>query len=155
MLKNIDTWKLTRPQSSFLYFLLGIIYRQKIKKGDYIKCHGIGYPHWKGHIFLCTMVFSDGTIGIDGVRVGASDFCVTKQTPNNSFTLTWHDAITDPPTEGGRYWCIVREIGDLSTSYFQWNCSYNPNDIPRWRSNGLRHDVIYWTEFAPMPYFIK
>ncbi len=72
--------------------------------------------------------------------------------PSTSFSLTWKDAQKEPPKEGGRYWCIVREINDLGTSYFQWNCAYNPNDIPRWTSNALRHDVILWTELAPMPF---
>ena len=69
-----------------------------------------------------------------------------------TFTLTWRDAEKDPPREGGRFWCIVREINDLGTSYYQWNCAYNPNDTPKWTSNALRKNVIWWTELAPRPF---
>lgn len=27
-----------------------------------------------------------------------------------TFTLTWKDAQKEPPKEGGRYWCVVRDI---------------------------------------------
>ena len=30
-----------------------------------------------------------------------------------TFTLTWKDAQKEPPKEGGRYWCVVRDINDL------------------------------------------
>ena len=69
-----------------------------------------------------------------------------------TFTLTWKNAETELPKEGGRYWCIVREINDLGVSYCQWNCAYNPNDVPRWTSNALRQDVVWWTELAPRPF---
>lgn len=36
--------------------------------------------------------------------------------------------VSSPPKEGGRYWCYCEEVGCLGTSYFQWNCSYNPSD---------------------------
>ena len=67
-----------------------------------------------------------------------------------TFTLTWKDAQQELPKEGGRYWCLVREINDLGTSYYQWNCSYNEND-KRWASNALYKDVVFWTELAPRP----
>jgi len=69
-----------------------------------------------------------------------------------TFTLTWKNAETEPPKEGGRYWCIVRDVNDLGVSYYQWNCAYNPNDVPRWTSNALRQDVVWWTELAPRPF---
>ena len=60
-----------------LYTLLGLVYSKKIQKGDKIKCFGIGYPHWKGEIFECTLVFNDGTIGIKNcIRVSEQDFRV-------------------------------------------------------------------------------
>ena len=77
MIKYINTWKLKKWQSNLLYTLLGLVYRKKIQKGDKIKCFGIGYPHWKGKVFKCTLVFNDGTIGIEnGIRVSAQDFRV-------------------------------------------------------------------------------
>ncbi len=73
--KYINTWKLKKWQSNLLYKLLGSVYSEKIKKGDKIRCHGIGYPHWKGEEFECTLDFNDGTIGIkNAVRVSAKDF---------------------------------------------------------------------------------
>ena len=67
------------------------------------------------------------------------------------FSLTWKDAQKELPKEGGRYLCIVREINDLGTSYFQWNCACNPNDN-RWSDNGKTMIVTHYTELAPMPF---
>ena len=62
-------------KTSICYFILGLVYHSPISKGDRIKCHGIGYPHWKNQEFECTMDFKDGTIGIlNGVRVAKKDF---------------------------------------------------------------------------------
>jgi len=72
--------------------------------------------------------------------------------PSTSFSLVWKNAEKEPPKEGGRYWCIVREINDLGTSYFQWNCAYNPDNLYKWSSNALSHNVIWWTELAPFPF---
>lgn len=66
------------------------------------------------------------------------------------FTRTWKSADTHPPSEGGRYWCLVAEINDLGTSHFQWNCSYHPKE-KRWSDNFETMRVIYWTELAPLP----
>lgn len=75
MLKYINTWKLKKWQSELLYKLLKILYNKKIKKGDKIKCFGIGYPHWKNQIFECTLDFMDGTIEINNnIRVSEKDF---------------------------------------------------------------------------------
>jgi hypothetical protein len=77
MIKFINTRKLQRWQSNLLYTLLGLVYRKKIQKGDKIKCFGIGYPHWKGKVFECTLDFKDGTIGIKNtIRVSEKDFRV-------------------------------------------------------------------------------
>ncbi len=77
MIKFINTWKLQRWQSNLLYTLLGLVYCKKIQKGDKIRCHGIGYPHWKGKEFESTLDFKDGTIGIKyAIRVSARDFRV-------------------------------------------------------------------------------
>jgi len=59
----------------------------------------------------------------------------------------WKD-VNNPPTEGGRYWCLVRDANDLGTSYYQWNCSYNPEGAweGKWHSNALRKNVVCWTE---------
>lgn len=67
----------------------------------------------------------------------------------HTFTLTWKDAQKEPPKEGGRYWCVVREVNDLGISHYQWNCAYNPEE--RWSSNALRKDVVLWTELPQMP----
>ena len=71
-----------------------------------------------------------------------------------TFTLTWKNAETEPPKEGGRYWCIVREVNDLGVSYYQWNCAYNPDASweGKWSSNALKQDVVWWTELAPRPF---
>ena len=71
-----------------------------------------------------------------------------------TFTLTWKDAEKNPPKESVRYWCIVREITDLYTDYYQWNCIYNPeaNWEGKWSNNEVRKDVVFWTEFAPRPF---
>jgi hypothetical protein len=83
MIKYINTWTLKKWQSNLLYTLLGLVYRKKIQKGDKIKCFGIGYPHWKGEIFECTLVFNDSTIGIkNAIRVSEQDFRVVKINPN-------------------------------------------------------------------------
>ena len=71
----------TRLRANLLYTLLGLIYSEKIQKGDKIKCYGIGYPQWKGEVFECTLDFKDGTIGIrNGVRVAEKDFRIIKIT---------------------------------------------------------------------------
>lgn len=56
----------------------------RIEKGDTIICHGIGCPHWKGFVFECTLVFTNGTIGINNaIRVAAKDFRVLNTTAGN------------------------------------------------------------------------
>jgi len=46
-----------------------------IRKGDTVRCKGIGYPHWKGQSFMVTLVFPDNTIGIRNcIRVASKDF---------------------------------------------------------------------------------
>jgi len=74
--------------------------------------------------------------------------------PSTTFTLTWKNVDKELPKEGGRYWCIVREVNDLGTSYYQWNCAYDPEATwtGKWSSNALRKDVIWWTELAPRPF---
>lgn len=65
----------TRLRANLLYTLLGLVYPAKIQKGDKIRCYGIGYPHWKGEDFECTLDFKDGTIGIkNAIRVAEKDF---------------------------------------------------------------------------------
>jgi hypothetical protein len=68
---------------------------------------------------------------------------------DNTFTLTWKDAKKEPPKEGGRYWCVIREVNDLGMSYFQWNCAYSPNE--KWTDDFIIYDVIYWVELPDMP----
>ena len=66
---------ITKLQANLVYALLGLIHPSKIEKGDKIRCHGIGYPHWRGEEFECTLDFKDGTIGIKNVvRVSKKDF---------------------------------------------------------------------------------
>lgn len=52
----------------------------------------------------------------------------------NTFIVTWKNAETDPPKEGGRYWCLIEEQNDLGKSHFQWNCSYHETE-KRWSDN--------------------
>lgn len=71
-----------------------------------------------------------------------------------TFTLTWKDAQKEPPKEVGRYWCVVRDLNDLGTSYYQWNCAYNPGNTwvgGEWSSNALLKDVVFWTELPQTP----
>lgn len=82
---------------------------------------------------------------------GNSDKQIPKRRISKKFTLTWKNAETDRPREGGRYWCIVREINSLGVSYYQWNCAYAP-EYNRWTSNSLIQDVVWWTELAPNPF---
>lgn len=67
-----------------------------------------------------------------------------------TFTLTWKDAQKEPPTEGGRFWCIVTEQNDLGKSHFQWNCSYHELE-KKWTDNFETVNVIWWTELPPIP----
>jgi len=65
----------TRLKVNFLYTFLALINYKKIKKGDNVKCYGIGYSHWKDREFECTAVFNDGRIGINNtIKVSKKDF---------------------------------------------------------------------------------
>lgn len=64
---------------------------------------------------------------------------------------TWKDAVMNPPKEAGRYWCYVRELKDLGFSYYQWNCSYNPNDSYCWSDGTTNVQVLMWTELLENP----
>lgn len=99
-----------------------------------------------------TAVIPAKLIGVKYEWVDEKHKILKKIIPNTSFALTWKNAENEPPKEVGRYWCIVKEITDLGVSYYQWNCAYNPNDIPRWTSNELKGTVIWWTELAPRPF---
>ena len=81
IIKNINTWKLKKSKALFLYKLIKLLTKdQKIQKYDTIKCWGIGYPHWKGKTFECTLIFKDDTIGVDGkIRVSRNDFYKIKK----------------------------------------------------------------------------
>ena len=73
--KYFNSWKLKRWKSNLQYTLLGLVYSAKIQKGDKSRCYGIGYPHWKGEEFECTLDCKDGTIGIkNAIRVAEKDF---------------------------------------------------------------------------------
>jgi hypothetical protein len=37
----------------------------------------------------------------------------------------WTSVDEQLPNESGRYWCYVKHLTDIGTSYFQWNCDYN------------------------------
>ena len=51
-----------------------------MKKGDRVKCKGIGYPQWKDMEFTVEVVFPDNIIKLDNkIRVGASDFEVVPE----------------------------------------------------------------------------
>lgn len=66
------------------------------------------------------------------------------------FERVWKNTKTNPPKEGGGYWCLVEEQNDLGKSHFQWNCSYNKEEN-RWSDNHKEYNVIFWTELAPNP----
>lgn len=64
----------------------------------------------------------------------------------------WKNAIINPPIDSDRYWCYVEEVTENGKSYFQWNCSYNPND--GWNVDMLEHlgaKVLYYTELLDDP----
>ena len=68
-------------------------------------------------------------------------------------TRQWKDAINNPPKQPDRYWCYVEEVTENGKSYFQWNCSYNP-DENRWGIDMLEElgaKVIHWTELLDPP----
>lgn len=79
---------------------------------------------------------------------------IPKSNPSLEFSLTWKDVDKELPKESGRYWCIVSEINELGLGHFQWNCSYNPNNISKWTDKGERLNVIWWTELAPLPFTV-
>lgn len=52
-----------------------MVIEQKFEKENLIFCKGIGYPHWKQHVFVVGAVFEDETLGLtNNVRVGSEDF---------------------------------------------------------------------------------
>ena len=56
--------------------------KEQIEKGDIVECTG-GYPHWKGMLFECTMIFNDNKIGIlNGVKVCADCFKIVEKLKN-------------------------------------------------------------------------
>ncbi len=63
---------------------------------------------------------------------------------------TWKDAETNPPKEMGRYWCYCKEINDLGTSTFEWNCFYDKEEN-EWRDNNEMYHVTHWTELMGKP----
>ena len=69
---------------------------------------------------------------------------------NISIHQTWKNAKSNPPKEGGRYWCVVEEQYDLGKSHFQWNCSYHEVE-KRWSDNLKHYNVIWWTELPKIP----
>lgn len=62
----------------------------------------------------------------------------------------WKDSVTNPPKDGGRYWCHVVEHGDLGESTYQWNCYYDKKDN-NWSDNLESMKVTHWTEFLDSP----
>jgi hypothetical protein len=64
----------------------------------------------------------------------------------------WIDVNDQLPGEGGRYWCFMRDITELGTSYFQWNCSYNAKE-KRFSDSTLFNGelVTHWRELPPPP----
>ena len=54
-----------------------------MKKGDQVKCLGIGYPGMKDKVFEVTVVFNDNTFGImidgHGIRLQCNDFVVIER----------------------------------------------------------------------------
>lgn len=55
--------------------------------------------------------------------------------------------VETPPIESNRYWCYVKELGDLGWSYYQWNCYYDKQDN-EWRDNMKK---VYVTHWQPLP----
>ena len=57
------------PQNAHLFI------GEDFKKGDRVRCKGVGYPHWKDRKFTVEVVFENDTIGLDNkIRVAAWDF---------------------------------------------------------------------------------
>jgi hypothetical protein len=56
------------------------------------------------------------------------------------------------PEEGGRYWCYVKDINELGTSYFQWNCAYNEKE-KRFSDSTLTNgeNVTHWQPLSEPP----
>ena len=67
----------------------------------------------------------------------------------SQFEKEWIPA-TNPPKEGGRYWCYCEVLGDLGIGHFQWNCSYDVQE-DSWRDNHEGYNVTHWTELLPPP----
>lgn len=57
--------------------------------------------------------------------------------------------VSEPPKESGRYWCLVKEINDLGTSFYQWNCYYNKT-LNQWFEDLVSHGVNV-THWQPLP----
>lgn len=64
----------------------------------------------------------------------------------------WIDVNDQLPEEGGRYWCYMRDITDLGTSYFQWNCAYNEKE-KRFSDSTLFNgeQVTHWRKLPEPP----
>jgi hypothetical protein len=56
------------------------------------------------------------------------------------------------PTEGGRYWCYIKELNDLGFSYFQWNCCYDERE-KRFTDSTLTggENVTHWMTLPKPP----
>ena len=86
----------------------------------------------------------------NGYIIGVNDCLNLKDLLSDYiFEKEWIPA-TNPPKEGGRYWCYCKEINDLGISHFQWNCSYDIQENS-WRDNHETYNVTHWTELLPPP----
>jgi hypothetical protein len=56
------------------------------------------------------------------------------------------------PEESGRYWCYVKDINELGTSYFQWNCCYHAKE-KRFTDSTLTdgENITHWMPLPPAP----
>lgn len=62
----------------------------------------------------------------------------------------WNDINELLPEKSGRYWCYVKELNDLGTSYYQWNYSYN-NTTKTFNIDGCGGHVTHWTTLMDTP----
>lgn len=63
--------------------------------------------------------------------------------------MEWISA-KNPPKEGNRYWCHIKEATENGPSYFQWNCYYDVEQN-EWRDNHQVYNVTHWVPLLPRP----
>lgn len=90
--------------------------------------------------------------GKDDLRVAVlrEDAISSMEEYAEQFKPKWISVEERLPEEGGRYWCYCKELNDLGTSYFEWNCYYDPQ-AKEFRDNHEKHYVTHWTNLLGNP----